>query len=114
MKLNLLFSCFGPNRRSDSTLVEAILDCDGREPGMLRRLWDTAVQLIRAELASAIPVSAGRELILPEPDDKPSVTTFARMYTGIALYLQQCCGHEVFERGSLIQPLGAKWHLRSD
>jgi UDP-N-acetylmuramyl tripeptide synthase len=103
MNLNLLFTYFGPNRRSDATMVEAMLDFDQRDENAIEDEWDCALVKIQSELATEEPLLHHH---LPAPGGQAGETMarFAQLFNSIGLHLQRSCGHEVQESGYLIQP----------
>jgi len=98
MKLSLLHSYYGPNRRSDKLLVEAMLTYAPGEPAALADQWEGAVARARAGLETAFPGHGDAEELQAFPGDSP-IERFARLFTGVALALQRHCGHPVRESG---------------
>ena len=103
MKLALLIYYSGPNRRSERTMIEAVLSYEAGEPEALARGWEHAVQKFQQVAKETGCKSALEGVALPETVDEP-MAAFCNAAASIALKLQNSTGHVVSSSFSLLEP----------
>ncbi len=96
---------FGPNRRSERTIIEQQVMLTGAERDMLSsRLRLLFGRLVSTLNALAVPTGPWLSAEGIETADVPG--SFARLLTGTALALQSSAGHRVNEQGFVLDSAG--------